>query len=500
MKFKTKLLLLLTALHSINFSWAQEYPGKRDSLYSEILKENRTIQVVLPPYHKPGSETKYDVIYVLDANWNTEVMSQIHRFIKNEKHGPEVIIVGIFHPDRNKDLTPSHMSRISTSGGGPNFLSFIKKELIPYINKSYPANGDNILFGHSFGGLFAMYAYLTEPKLFSSYIAADPSFWWDEDYTIKLAREKLPSLAGLNTALFISGREDGLEEMGISRMDSVLKAKAPQSLFWKTAVYEDETHNTIKFKTMYDGLRHTYKKFNSKDDMIEYHPMNGIALKHKPFTISAFGNLDAIRYTSDNTTPALTSSKFNRENLFSGPLTLNVKAFTPRSKYDQTATAKFMLGKAPTPNLSAKNFEPGGLAYSYYQGEWDRIPNFKTLKPTKTGVASKGFNVSRLPSKTNFACTFDGLIEIKEEGYYVFMLNADDGAKFYLADKLLIDYDGLRTYRTAQSFLIPLKKGFYPIKIDYFQKDKQADMRIRYITPGKKEPIEIPFELRYSKK
>lgn len=58
-------ILFIAALQLPNFTSAQETPGKPDSLYSETLKEQRKIQVVLPPYHKPGSDTKYDVVYLI---------------------------------------------------------------------------------------------------------------------------------------------------------------------------------------------------------------------------------------------------------------------------------------------------------------------------------------------------------------------------------------------------------------------------------------------------
>jgi len=79
-------------------------------------------------------------------------------------------------------------------------------------------------------------------------------------------------------------------------------------------------------------------------------------------------------------------------------------------------------------------------------------------------------------------------------------MDADDGAKLFLKNKLLIDYDGTHSRRSSQTFLVPLKKGFYPIRLEYFQKDKGMDLRLRYLIPGSKEPIDIPTELLYSAK
>ncbi|CCZ17118.1 putative uncharacterized protein [Sutterella wadsworthensis CAG:135] len=43
------------------------------------------------------------------------------------------------------------------------------------------------LIGHSFGGLFTVNAVLTQPHAFDDFIAADPSFWWDQRRLIQKA-------------------------------------------------------------------------------------------------------------------------------------------------------------------------------------------------------------------------------------------------------------------------------------------------------------------------
>lgn len=46
--------------------------------------------------------------------------------------------------------------------------SLYSKVMQPYIDHKYPVSGYSTLFGHSFGGLFGMYALLKEPGLFNS--------------------------------------------------------------------------------------------------------------------------------------------------------------------------------------------------------------------------------------------------------------------------------------------------------------------------------------------
>lgn len=494
--------LLLIACFVLLFSRAvnaQNLPGKKDSIQSVILNEKRQIQVVLPQKYKPGSNEKYDVLYVLDGDWNTKTVNDIESFIENESYMPPTIIVGILNVDRDRDLTPTHVADNKTSGGAGKFLAFLKNELIPYIDKTYPSNTDNSIFGHSFGGLFVVYALLNEPRLFKSYIAADPSFWWDNGYMNKVAVEKLPSLAHLNKTLYISGREgEAFKGMGIVSIDSILKIKAPEGFIWKDLAYPDETHGSVRLKSIYDGLKFSYAGYSNKG--VAFHPMNGTVLKDKPFSVWYFNDLSKVRYTTDGSEPTLSSSKMAAEITLSEPATFKLKQFSNRARFDKVTTGVFEEGTVWSALPKVKGIKPGGFRYNYYEGNWDKLPDFKTLKPLKTGITDSTFNIDKLPNKNNFALLIQGYFEVKEDGYYIFLLDSDDGSKLYINDKVLIDYDGLHGGDDGKSYIVPLQKGFHALRIEYFQKEGGRKLELKYLTPPIKlrEPISIPLELQYS--
>jgi predicted alpha/beta superfamily hydrolase len=475
------------------------FHGRLDSINSSILNQKRLIQVFTPPSYKPGSVDKYDVLYVLDGgNWNTGLIARVQQFVEGEGFMPPTIIVSVLGIDRNKDLTPTRLEGWKTSGGADKFLGFIKDELIPYVNQTYPSNGDNTLWGHSLGGMFVMYAMLKEPTTFKSYIAVDPSMWWDKCYVPKMAATKLPALADLNATLFISGREgQDLKGMKIDTMDIVLKKMAPVNLTWKLAVYPEESHSSIRLKSIYDGLKYTYAGLTNN---IEFHPMNGLVLKDKPIKIWYFDDTTKVRYSLDGRSPTISSPKVQPEITVTGPARVTYKRFSRRSNYDKSMTGNFTIAEPLRPLAKQKNVKPGGFNYSYYEGDWDIWPELKNLKPVKTGITDKDFDIDNLPRKKNYALVIDGLLEAKEEGYYLFYLEADKNSKLYLGNKLLIQWDGNYT-RRGYTYILPLSKGFHPFRIEYLHKNEDFKLRMNYLTPSTidtKNLVPIPSDVQYS--
>jgi len=478
--------------------YAQERTLISDSIYSNILKEQRSIKVLLPENYKPGSADKYEVIYVTDGEWAMDPFSFDYKWAQGENFVPPAIIVAIPNRyvdkvnQRDRDFLPVHVPDPAISGGAANFLAFVKNELVPYIDKKYPASGTNSIYGHSYGGLFTLYALLTEPQLFQSYYATDPPFGWNDGYLMKMAAEKLNSLPP-DRIFWIAGRS---QNQDIGRLDSLLQVKAPKNLHWKAVTYPDETHNSVRLKAMYDGIKFVYSGYSNGS--INFHPMNGILLKDKPIKIFLNGSYSELRYTVDGREPDRASPKADQNIIITGPAQLVVKSFSMTGKYDKTMKGDFPLGEALHSVAKPEKTNSGGLKYSYYEGSWEKLPDFKDLKPVKTGVADSAFSVNGLPNKANFACLFKGYFEIVKNGYYIFALISKDGSRLFLGDKLIIDNDGVHSTANAQSFVLPLEKGFYPVRIEYFQKNENGVFQLIYLDPETmNNPTGIPFGYQY---
>jgi predicted alpha/beta superfamily hydrolase len=491
----TLILVFISQLFCV--AYAEEHPAISDSIYSNVLRERRSIKILLPDTYKPGSTDKYEVIYVTDGEWAMDPFSFVYGWAKGENFVPPAIIVSIPNRyidkknQRDRDFLPVHVSEPAISGGAGNFLSFIKDELIPYIDSKYPANGTNSIYGHSYGGLFALYALLSEPQLFESYYATDPPFSWNNDYLIKMAGEKLDHLPS-DKSFWIAGR---VENQDIARLDSLLQRKAPKNLHWKVATYPNEKHNSVRLKAMYDGIKFAYSGYSNAP--LTFHPMNGILLKDKPISIWVDQGYPELRYTVDGTEPDRTSKKVGPNFTITGPAQLVLKSFSNSGKYDKTAKGNFELGEALPSVPKPEKINPGGLKYSYYEGSWEKLPDFKKLKPAKTGVADSAFDIKQLPRKTNFACLFEGYFKIVRDGYYFFGLVSNDGSKLFLGDKLIIDNDGVHSAVSVKSFVLPLEKGFYPVRIEYFQKNENSVFQLLYLDQQTQNPTRFPLKYQY---
>ncbi|MFS2016478.1 alpha/beta hydrolase-fold protein [Massilia sp. CT11-108] len=490
-------LFIVSLLLISSSATARELPGKRDSLHSVVLNEDRVIQVLLPENFNPASGQKYDVLYILDGDGNLNTISDIQQFAQNESYMPPVIMVAVFNTNRDRDMTPTHVEQMASSGGADKFLSFLKNELLPYINKTYPVSGNNILYGHSLTGLFSVYAFLAEPQLFNYYLAVDPSLWWDSNYINKIAGDKLNASPGKGKSLFITGRDDaGLKQMGIADIDTLLKEKAPKDLNWKIVGYPDEHHGSLRLKSVYDGLKFFYSGYGTP--AVVFHPMNGIVLKDTPYKVYYFGQ-SQVRYTLDGSEPTSSSTKMLLHNSLVNDAKLTAKDLDRTDRFNKTTVGEFRIGNALPAVAKPSNITPGGLNYSYYEGWWSALPDFRKMKPVRSGIASKEFNVNNMPRSSDFATLLEGYIEIQKDGQYIFVLDSDDGSRLFLGDHLLIDYDGTHGGGKPKTYLVPLAKGFYPVRLEYFQQGGGAHLSLHYVLPGEEQPQPIPLELQYSK-
>ncbi|HYG26590.1 MAG TPA: alpha/beta hydrolase-fold protein, partial [Caulobacteraceae bacterium] len=184
---------------------------------------------------------------------------------------PPMIVVGVANTRRDRDLTPlaavtTHREEmlalgttvsmdIEGSGGAEGFRTFLKTELMPWVDRQYRTADFQILAGHSFGGLFAVDSFAADPDLFDAYIAASPSLWWDDQALVRRLGQRLPDLSTPRWLYLTTGSEEGGAMLGsLDQLAAVLEISAPTSLRWSAGVLGGATHIMAPHQAFYDGL------------------------------------------------------------------------------------------------------------------------------------------------------------------------------------------------------------------------------------------------------
>jgi predicted alpha/beta superfamily hydrolase len=497
------IVLLIAVVLALNTAIAQQPTIITDSIFSKTLNEYRKLKIRLPEEYKPGDSKKYDVVYMIDGEWNFDIFSYTYKFAKDENFLPPLIFVALPNTYtsegnmRDRDFLPEPMVNNKKAGGADKFLAFIRNEAMPYVNSRYSVSGDNSLFGHSYGGVFTMYVLLKAPDMFSNYYCSDPAFHYNDRRLVKMAEETFTQTPELNKTLWINGIESTYMYMGIAHMDTVLKAKAPKGLRWKISLYPNETHNSVRYKGVYDGMKYVYDGYTSTP--LVFHPMNGSLLAGKPTRMFLMGNLPDVHYTTDGSEPTTACKAASQMFEITGPATLTLKSFGGNKKYGATAKGNFELTKVWPALPGVKNVKNGGLRYTYYEGKWEKLPDFTKLKSVKTGIADSTFTLAKLPGKSNYGCVFDGYIKIDMEGYYIFILSSDDGSKLVLNGREIINNDGVHGGDNPITYVVPLQKGYYPIHLEYFQGEGENMLHLQYLLPNKNMPEDVPFGMMYYK-
>lgn len=408
---------------------------------------------------------------------------------------------------RERDFTPSKTSDIS--GGADKFLLFMKTELLPFINGKYNgADKGNTIYGGSLGGLFVIYNLLYEPALFTSYIAIDPSLWWDNHLLNNIAATKLDSIHFAKNTLFIVGRAgNSFREMGIEGFDSLLRTKKTHDLDWKCVTFSNETHYSTNFKGFWDGLKFSYGGFYASSGgyntskRIVLKPKAGIVLKDEPFKLICY-NLMAdtyLHYTTDGTEPNSLSPTLAGEETsisLSKSSKIIVKSIGARPEYDRMDSAHFVIGEVfkSIPNLT--KIKLGGLHYTYYEGIWDSTPDVTHLKPIKRGIADESFNINKLTNEKDFICILNGYLKINSKGYYILeMGNGNQHSKVYLNNRLVLGQNFIED--EGEFFLAPLEAGYYYFRIEYLHKKGDSGLSPIYIKPEGLEDYIIPLDMLY---
>lgn len=183
-----------------------------------------------------------------------------------------------------------------------------------------------------------------------------------------------------------------------------------------------------------------------------------------------------LRYTTDGSQPTLKSEAYSK------PITVtrNTKVRSILARDDKIGPeASVECVKFSPP--SKLDLEPG-LHAEYAEGQWKRVPNFRTLENiTRSKV--KGPDLSIRKRNDHFACKFSGYIKINKAGVHHFTLASDDGSVLKLGGATVVNHDGPHGY-ARKTGSIELEAGVYPLEIGFLEVGGAERLDVFMTTPG----------------
>jgi predicted alpha/beta superfamily hydrolase len=250
------------------------------TMHSKFNKRDYRIYIYFPWSYFNNENINYPVLYLLDARGGFFTVVAFLGGMNMAKELPQMMIVGIDYPTdsglewaarRVWDYTPTSVPGMDSyhskeygkevkSGGASQFLTFIRKELIPLIESNFRTNSDKTFMGFSYGGLFGMYTLFTAPETFDRYLIGSPSLWWDQSVIFEYEGKYYSNKKELPASVFISSGElEYRNRNNVKRMVDTLKGRSYRDLKLSTHIFENETHWSGWPTTYNWGIRELFK-------------------------------------------------------------------------------------------------------------------------------------------------------------------------------------------------------------------------------------------------
>ncbi len=224
--------------------------GDNYTINSKVLNQDREIQIYLPDSYASSKE-KYPVLYVLDGQWYFSSAVSIQNALRTPDAIPEMIVVGI-------KRVSSRSRRTLFGNDSAKFTSFLKDEVLPFIDSKFRTNKERIIFGWEAAAYYISETILKEKDLFSGAIITDGGY----------ASEEIVKGFKSDTDVYLymaNSKKDIFNITETEAFNKVLKKNNPKNLRWKYELFNDEVHETLGHLAMYKGIKYYYHNY---DDLV----------------------------------------------------------------------------------------------------------------------------------------------------------------------------------------------------------------------------------------
>ena len=195
----------------------------------------------------------------------------------------------------------------------------------------------------------------------------------------------------------------------------------------------------------------------------------------------------ATYYTLDGSEPTKQSLRYE------GTIEISKNATIKARSFDESGLASRVVElplkqMAPWPSSKVRTRKKG-LLYKYYEGNWNKLPDFNHLNASAQGqsmIISEGVAQG---ADDHFGLVFEGYLNIENTDVYSFYLGSDDGSKLYIDGKLVIDHDEEHAMTFKRGDLA-LEAGKHRIRIEYFESTGGQGLSVGFtLGDGSKRPF-----------
>ena len=187
-----------------------------------------------------------------------------------------------------------------------------------------------------------------------------------------------------------------------------------------------------------------------------------------------------IRFTVDGSEPRPEAALYDKPIVITGETTVKARAFWPDGVSSLVESRTFK----PAQPFAASATAPAarGLAYEYFEGRFEKMPDFAAMTALKKGTAARP-EADVAGGKDEFALLFRGYARAPKTGVYVFYLSSDDGSRLSVDGEEIIINDGVHG-SAEEKAEIALEAGWHMIEVDYFQVDGDKVLDLSWRGPG----------------
>jgi predicted alpha/beta superfamily hydrolase len=237
------------------------------TITSKILGRDYQLYISFPKNYSTKDTVSYPVLYVLDGEWVFPIIRGTRAILDSEKELEDLIIVSISDADftfRYQDYTTSLSTSTDEkvnkrsdvpkggliSGGADKFLTSMKTEIVPFVDKNYKTNSDRGIFGHSFGGLFAAYCLVNSDGYFTRFGISSPALWWDNEKLLNQAvtqfrENKTWDIPQTKVFISVGDKEHSGIVPTMVKYSSYLEQSDYDNIELKWQIFEGESHNSM---------------------------------------------------------------------------------------------------------------------------------------------------------------------------------------------------------------------------------------------------------------